>query len=83
MIRELKYFKWVYDNQKITLVDKEKGKSMTLSMKMADSFVRAYISFKVKHNIEQKKLLRAALRVYKEANKEQVKNLKKLLREKK
>lgn len=53
--RELKYYRWSYENGKITLLEKKTGKEMTILMAMADSFVRGYISFKNKNRIEQTK----------------------------
>lgn len=56
--RELKYYKWSFEKNKVTLLEKRvNGEKMTLSMAMADSFVRAYISFKNNQRIEEKKSL--------------------------
>lgn len=76
-IRELKYYKWVFDNDKIILVNKKLGEknSFILSMAMADSFCRAYISFKNKYRIEQTMKWKNILKKTKEANKQRVERL--------
>ena len=76
MIRNLKNYKWVYGDGQIMLINKRNSESITLSMAMADSFVRAYISFKVRYNIEQRTLLREQLKRQREVNKVRVDKLK-------
>jgi len=52
-IRELKYYKWVFDKDKVTLINKKENKHFVLSMPMADSLCRACISFRNRYRIEQ------------------------------
>jgi hypothetical protein len=53
--RELKDYKWIFEKGTITLINKRNNNKMPLSLAKADSFVRAYISFKNRHRIEQSK----------------------------
>ena len=82
-IRELKYYKWVFDKDKVILVNKKEKKNFVLSMVMADSFSRACISFRNRYRIEQvakwHELLKKTKVSYQkriEALKLQIKNLK-------
>lgn len=60
MIRNLKYYSWqlIEEDGTIVAFDKRNNISLVLSMAMADSFVRAYISFKTRQRINEKKVLR-------------------------
>ena len=56
--RKLKYYEWSYENEKILLLDKKNKNIFELNMAMADSFVRAYISFKNNCRLEREAKLR-------------------------
>jgi len=60
MIRNLKHYAWqfVEEDNTIVLIDKREKKTLVLSMAMADSFVRAYVSFKTRQRVNEKKALR-------------------------
>jgi len=60
MIRNLKHYSWqlIEEDGTIVAFDKKRNVSLVLSMAMADSFVRAYISFKTRKGISEKKALR-------------------------
>lgn len=60
MIRELKYYRWEFNNNKIILTNKRNGSNFVVSMAMADSFVRAYISFKTCQRNYEKDIVRKA-----------------------
>ena len=66
MIRELKYYRWIFDKGKVVLFDKRKNIGFPLNMLMADSFVRAWISFKNRQRVEEKDKLRLAARKQRE-----------------
>lgn len=75
-VRELKYFKWVFEKDKIVLVNKRENKSFILTMAMADSFSRAYISFKNKYRIEQVTKWKDLLKKTKELCQNRIEDLK-------
>lgn len=75
MKRELKNYIWIFENDIVTLVDKEKGISFVLKMDKLDSLVRAYVSFKTRRRIEMCKELRLKLRKQREAYQERIKKL--------
>ena len=52
-IRELKYYKWVFDKDKVIIVNKKNNNTFILSMPMFDSLCRASISFRNRYRIEQ------------------------------
>ena len=60
MIRNLKYYKWVFDEKTnlVCLVDKRLVKTLVLNMTMVDSFVRAYIGFKTRQRTSEKRVLK-------------------------
>lgn len=76
MQRELKHYTWIFEDKKVTLVDKREGIMMTLKMDKMDSLVRAYVSFKTRHRIELCKELRARLKEQGETYRKRVKKLK-------
>lgn len=51
--RELYRFKWVYHEGTVTLIDKKKGIQFSLPIVYLDSLMRAGITFKNHHRIEQ------------------------------
>ena len=63
MTRILKYYTWEYENGMVYLVCKKEGHQqvMKLSMAMADSFVRAYISFKTHQKIDERNAIHVRL----------------------
>lgn len=64
-VRNLKYYSWIFDKGYVYLICKKVGGagSMRLSMPMADSFVRAYISFKNAQRINEKGFLKHKIAV--------------------
>lgn len=60
MIRNLKYYSWqlIEEDGTVVAFDKKRNTSLVMSMAMADSFVRAYIGFKTRKGINEKKVLR-------------------------
>lgn len=81
-VRELKYYKWVFDKDKVTLVNKKNNQNFVLTLALADSFSRAVISFRNTYRIAQVNKWRELLKKSKENTKvkvvglrEQIKNL--------
>ena len=68
ILRHLKLYIWAFDIDKGTVIlfDKKENITMTLPMNKADSFVRAYISFKNRERIEKCKELKTKLRSQRE-----------------
>ena len=75
-VRELKYYKWIFNENKITLVNKKSGQVFDLSMATADSFSRACISFRNRYRIEQVKKWKKYSKNLKEAYGKRIKMLK-------
>ena len=74
-IRELKYYKWVFDKDEVTLVNKKDDKHFILSMPMVDSLCRACISFRNRYRIEQIAKWKKYLKNIKEIDKKRIKIL--------
>ena len=78
MIRNLKHYSWqlIEEDGTIVAFDKKRNVSLVLSMAMADSFVRAYISFKTRQRINEKKALREGYQKRMERMSERISQLK-------
>ena len=78
MIRNLKYYSWqlIEEDGTIVAFDKKRNISIVMSMAMADSFVRAYISFKTRKGINEKKALREGYQKRMERMSERISQLK-------
>jgi hypothetical protein len=75
-VRELKYYKWVFEKDKVILVNKKDNTSFILTMALADSFSRACISFRNKYRIEQVIKLRELSKKTKEFYRNKLETLK-------
>ena len=85
MIRNLKHYSWqlIEEDGTIVAFDKKRNISLVLSMPMADSFVRAYISFKTRQRINEKKALRESYQKRMERMAERISQLRSKLEENK